>query len=81
MPKIKPTEKDVKRAIKVILTDKKSYPKSLNYAVEYCRAGLFLSGEPLKTQVLYILNNITSWRGNGNKEVRQLLKDFIKKEE
>ena len=74
--KFTPTEKEVKTAIKVILSDKKSYEKSLNYAVEYCRAGLFLSGNALKTQVLYILNNITHWRGKGNKEVRQVLKEF-----
>jgi len=71
------TEVEVKEAIKIILMDKKSYPKSLNYAVEYCRAGLFLTGEALRIQVLYILNNISYWRGKGNKEVREVLKAFV----
>ena len=74
----RPTEKEVINAIKVILSDKKSYAKSLNYAIDYCRAGLFLSGESLKIQTLYILNNIIHWRGKHNKEVRGLLKEFSK---
>lgn len=76
MFEIESSENEVKKAIRIILMDKKNYSKSLNYAVEYCRAGLFLSGKALKIQVLYILNNITHWRGKGNKEVRQILKGF-----
>ena len=34
-------------------------------------------GEELFTQVLYILSNITYWRGGRSKEVRQSLKDFV----
>ena len=76
MSKKLPSEEDVKQAIKGILSDKKSYTKSLIYAIDYCRAGLYLSHEALRMQTLYILNNITHWRGTGNKEIRQLLKDF-----
>ena len=71
-------EQTVKGAITTILADKKSYPTSLNYAVNYCKYALEMSGEELRTQCLYILNNIQRWRGEGNKEVRMILKDFTK---
>lgn len=70
----KMSEELVKQAIRKILADKKSYPTSLNYAVNYCKYALEMSGQELKTQCLYILNNITHWRGEGNKEVRKMLK-------
>ena len=66
-------------AIRTILSDKKSYDTSLNYAVEYARAGLCMTGEELKVQCLYILNNITHWRHPEAKAVRQTLKDFTKR--
>jgi len=63
-------------AIEVILSDKKSYPTSLNYAVGYCRAALILplDSHDLKVQCLYILNNIQKWRHPQAKEVRTVLK-------
>lgn len=70
------TEEGVKEAIKIVLEDKKSYATSLNYAVGYCRYALEMSGEELRTQCIYILNNITHWRGPGNKEVRKVIKAF-----
>ena len=72
------TEKRIKVAIRLILADKKAYDKTLYYAVNYCKYALDMSGEELRVQCLYILNNITHWRGEGNKEVRKLLKDFTK---
>jgi hypothetical protein len=71
-------EKQVHEAIKVILSDKKSYPTSLNYAVNYCLLSREMHGEALKVQCLYILNNITHWRHPLAKSVRQVLKDFTK---
>jgi hypothetical protein len=70
------TEEDVKRAIKVILSDKRAWITSLNYAVEYCRAGLHMSGHELQVQTLYILNNITGWRAPEAKEVRLILRAY-----
>ena len=52
--------------------------KALNWAVNYARAGLAMSGEDLRVQCLYVLNNITHWRGEVAKSVRQILKDFTK---
>ena len=52
--------------------------KALNYAVNYARAGLYMTGEELKVQCLYVLNNMTHWRGETAKEVRTTLKEFTK---
>jgi len=70
------TDREVHDAIGVILSDRKSYPKSLNYAVGYCRMGLGMCGEELRVQCLYILNNITGWRHPEAKNVRTVLKKF-----
>ncbi len=75
-----PSEQEVKESIKEILADYGAYSTTLNYAVNYCRAAMNLSGEALKVQCLYVLNNIPYWRGNGNRRIRQTLKDFIKGE-
>ena len=70
------TEKEVKDALQVIIDNRQA--KALNYAVNYARGGLLLSGEALRVQCLYILNNMTAWRGIAAKEVRTTLKEFTK---
>jgi hypothetical protein len=70
---------EVKDAIKVILSDKSSYRTSLNYAINYCKEALDLTGGELKVLCLYILNNITRWRHPQAKEVRIILKNFSKR--
>ena len=74
--KIESTEEEVKKAIEVILSDKKSYKTSLNYAINYCKAARPMSGYDLSVQTLYILNNITHWRHPEAKSVRTTLKNF-----
>ena len=69
-------EYDVKMALDKILSDTKAYRTSLNYAVNYARAGLYMSGEELRIQCLYIIGNITKWRHPAAKEVRTILKSF-----
>ncbi len=64
----------VHEAIRVILSDKEHYSTSLNYAVNYCKAALCMSGEELRVQCLYILGNIGSWRHPEAKNVRITLK-------
>ena len=67
----------VKEAINTILSDKESYPKSLNYAVNYCRYALTITDiEEMKIQVIYILGNITHWRHVKAIQVRKTLKKF-----
>ena len=72
-------EHKVVEAIKIILSDKKAYPKTLNYAVDYCKYALYMTGEDLRTQCLYILSNITHWRHPEAKNVRATLKAFVKR--
>lgn len=71
-----PNTDQVHSAIRTILSDRESYSKSLNYAVEYCRAALYMGGADLRTQCLYILGNITRWRHPEAKNVRATLKAF-----
>ena len=61
-------------AIDIILSDKDHYKTSLNYAINYCRAAKSMSGHELDVQILYILNNIKSWRHPQAKAVRQALR-------
>jgi hypothetical protein len=70
------TQAEVHKAVRLILDDKKSYSTSLNWAVGYCRAALQMSGEELRVQILYILNNISHWRNKDAKEVRTILRAY-----
>ena len=72
------TTEQVHKAIRVILSDTPKLGTSLNYAVNYCRAGLDMAGNALGVQCLYILNNITGWRHPKGKEVRRILRAFGK---
>mgnify|MGYP001175612356 FL=1 len=78
MKEFKFTEYDVKSCLNIILTDKKSYSTSLNYAINYIKEGLNMSGHDLAVQCLYILNNITHWRNPAAKPIRIVLKSFAK---
>jgi hypothetical protein len=70
------TEAEVKAAINTILSDTKAYTTSLNWAVNYCKAALAMSGYDLSVQILYILNNISHWRHPEAKNIRMVLKNF-----
>lgn len=65
-----------REAIKVILSDRKAYSKSLNYAVNYCRYALLMpeDSEQFSGQIPYILTNITKWRHPLAKMVREALR-------
>jgi len=49
------------------------------YAVAYARKALELElrGEALRHQVLYVLTNISHWRGPAAQGVRTTLKQFV----
>jgi len=50
-------------------------PKANGYAKAYAKAGLDLSNaDDIKTQALYILSNITAWRGETACATRVALK-------
>lgn len=53
--------------------------RSLNYAIAYAKLGLIISDpHEQRVQALYILNNMTHWRGDIAKRVRASLKSVIK---
>lgn len=70
------TEEEVREALGIIV--KNWDAKALNYAVNYARAGLQMTGYELEIQCLYVLGNMTHWRGDEAKKVREILKDFTK---
>ena len=53
--------------------------KALNWAVNYAKHGLTITElYEAKIQGLYILNNMTRWRGELAKETRAILKKLTK---
>ena len=70
------TESQVHDAFRTIIMNREA--KALNYAVNYAQVGLELHGKDLFYQVLYVLNNMTHWRGTEAKAVRDTLKTFAK---
>ena len=70
----KPSEDEVHRALEGVLVNRDA--RAVNWAVNYARAGLGMEGEALRVQCLYILNNITHWRGDTATWVRRTLKAF-----
>jgi hypothetical protein len=72
------TEKEVavKNSLRILIANKDS--KALNYAVNYAKAGLSMTGETLRVQCLYVLNNMTHWRDPVAKGIRGTLKNFTK---
>ena len=70
----------VHEALREIVENQKE--PSLNYAVNYALYGLGLpDGEELRVQCLYVLNNISRWRGPLATEVRATLKAYTKTKE
>lgn len=55
-----------------------AHDKALAYAIGYARHGLTCEGHEAKVQALYILGNITRWRGPMAKRVRDSLKQIAK---
>lgn len=70
------TDNEVKEALTTIIVN--SHQKAVNWAVNYAKAGLSMTGDELRTQCLYVLNNITYWRGEEATAVRNTLKAFTK---
>ena len=75
----RPTKLDVKSALMLIVDNREA--KALNYCVNYAKYGIELVDndfpiDELKTQLLYVLNNMTHWRGDTAKAVRVTLKKF-----
>jgi len=72
-------DKDVKWALRTILSDHVHYETTLNWAVNYTRRAILMNdGEDLKTQLTYILCNLNSWRHRDAYKVRKILRDACK---
>lgn len=71
-------EETAKQAIRIILSDRDNYGGSLNYAINYARAAMSMTGRELQVQCIYILENLKSWRHPQAKEVREALKKMGK---
>ena len=48
------------------------------YAENAMKASLQYGMDGLKTQILYILSNMSHWRGDRAKEVRMTLKEYVR---
>lgn len=70
------TESDVRDAFRTIIAQA-TKTKAVNWAVNYAREGLAMTEHELKTQCLYVLNNITHWRGELAKTTRETLRKFV----
>jgi len=70
------TEEKVHRALRAVVRN--SNAKALNYAINYAKAGLHMTGETLRIKCIYVLGNMTHWRGEEATAVRKTLKKYTK---
>lgn len=62
---------------RAIIEQAESNPAPVNFAVGYATAGQYMTRpDEIKVQSIYILNNITHWRGDTARAVRQALKFY-----
>ena len=50
----------------------------IHYAASYASAGMGMTGREMQVQCLYILSNLSSWRSDHAKDVRETLKRLSK---
>ena len=70
------TEKEAQEAMATIVANRDQ--KAVNWAVNYAQVGMDMTGEELRVQCLYVLNNISHWRGEEATAVRNILKAYTK---
>jgi len=72
----------ISEALETILADEKAHKTSLNYAINYTRQARIMLNhgeyEAFRTQLLYVLSNITHWRHPKAKEVRQAIRAYLR---
>lgn len=73
--------KEIRNALVSIVKNRNE--KALNWAVEYARFGIELiddncDDDSLRIQLVYVTGNISRWRGEEAKQVRDTLKNAIK---
>ena len=69
-------------ALHAVILAAKERPKSkaLQYAATYASAALFMSGEMLRVQLIYVLSNTMHWSGDRAKAAKGVLRNASKKE-
>lgn len=67
---------DYEQCCREVLKAARENPKNsgLQYAASYASAGIGMQGEEKRVQTLYILSNLSTWRGDKAKEVKAALK-------
>jgi len=70
------TDEMVHDALEVITSN--SHIRALDYAVNYATLGLGMYGEDLQTQVMYVLCNTATWRGEVAMNVKKVLNGYLK---
>lgn len=74
----KVTSEDVYDVCRRILAEPKY--RSMELAHAYARVGLQLSGKSLRTHILYLLANLTNWKGTTASECKKVLGEFISRD-
>ncbi len=81
MKKEQITETQVRAALRAIVNaPSETKCGALNYAVNNAIYGLRCPVEELKIQVLYVMNNVSNWRGDDARSVKATLRAFLKQE-
>lgn len=70
------------QACNAVIKKAKESPVSslIQYAASYALRGLMMYGEERRVQALYILNNMSGWRGEEAKAVREIFKRASKED-
>jgi len=68
---------NINEAIKAVISDCKD-PYAQTYARAAMKASIEYGVEGLKTQVLYILGNVSNWRGETAREAKKVMKAYVK---
>lgn len=75
------TDTDMQSLVSAIVTAKSECkdPYAQAYLDAIDQSMCYYGNDGLKTQLLYILNNMQYWRGDAARQVKKVFKDSIKK--
>ena len=69
------TDEMAHTALEVIVEN--SHLRALNYAVNYASMGLEMHGRDLQTQIMYVLCNTATWRGDLARATKKVLNEYL----
>jgi len=71
--------REFKQSCEKIMNIKSKTGAMVNYAKAYAQAGLYMeSAKEIQVQILYILSNLSTWKGEEAKKVKTTLKNLEK---